>query len=184
MVYLMRHGKDDESYIGGWSNVDLTKKGIHEVKEAAKYIKNNLNINKIYSSDIKRAITTTRIVSNEINIIPTYISGFRELNKGDLTGLKVKKAIQQFPNYFENIDINTKYPNGESMLDLYNRMELLIDKILKLDNSLIITHRGNINMIYFILNNIPLDMNKTQFDVTHASIHEIDSFQRTIRRIK
>lgn len=184
MIYLMRHGKDDENYVGGWSNIDLTKEGIQEVKEVAKYIKNNLNINEIYSSDIKRAITTAKIVSNETNITPTYTNEFRELSKGDLAGLEVKNALEKFPSYFKNVDIHTKYPNGESMLDLYNRMKVIIDKIIKLENALIVTHRGNINMIYYIFNNIPLDMNKTQFNVTHASIHEIDSIKRKIRRIK
>ena len=32
MIYLMRHGQDDENYIGGWSDVSLLSEGIvHEV---------------------------------------------------------------------------------------------------------------------------------------------------------
>lgn len=28
MLYLMRHGLDDENYVGGWSDVGLVSKGI------------------------------------------------------------------------------------------------------------------------------------------------------------
>lgn len=34
MIYLLRHGLDDESKIGGWSDVGLTKEGIKQIKEA------------------------------------------------------------------------------------------------------------------------------------------------------
>jgi broad specificity phosphatase PhoE len=52
------------------------------------------------------------------------------------------------------------------------------------DDTLIITHRGVINMFYYIFNDINLDMDKKKFDVTHGSIHEIDLKNKKIRRIK
>lgn len=52
------------------------------------------------------------------------------------------------------------------------------------DETLLVTHRGNINMIYYLLYGIPLDMDKTRFDVDHASIHELDMNLRKIRRVK
>ena len=33
MIYLIRHGLDDEAYIGGWSDVDLISEGIEQVEE-------------------------------------------------------------------------------------------------------------------------------------------------------
>ena len=54
MIYAIRHGKDDENYIGGWSNVRLTQKGIIDVKYASLWIRDNLNISNILASDIKR----------------------------------------------------------------------------------------------------------------------------------
>ena len=33
MIYLMRHGQDNEDYIGGWSDLSLIEKGIVEVNE-------------------------------------------------------------------------------------------------------------------------------------------------------
>ena len=55
---------------------------------------------------------------------------------------------------------------------------------MKEDDTLIVTHRGYINMLYYILNDIPLDMKKERFDVVTASVHEYDKEKNTIRRIK
>jgi len=37
-------------------------------------------------------------------------------------------------------------------------------------------------MLYYILKDIELDMNKERFDVTHASLHQIDKCKK-IKRI-
>lgn len=39
MIYFLRHGEDDESFIGGWSNVSLTSSGIEQIREASGFIK-------------------------------------------------------------------------------------------------------------------------------------------------
>ena len=39
MMYLVRHGLDDESYIGGHSNIDLTEVGIKQVEDTGIWIK-------------------------------------------------------------------------------------------------------------------------------------------------
>ena len=68
MIYLMRHGQDNEDYIGGWSELSLIEEGIVEVNESAKWIKDNLNIKFIMCSDIKRAIETAEIVSSILDV--------------------------------------------------------------------------------------------------------------------
>ena len=57
MIYLSRHGLDDERYVGGYSDVSLTKEGIKQVKLIIPKLK-ELNIKSIYTSDITRAIET------------------------------------------------------------------------------------------------------------------------------
>ena len=44
MIYLMRHGKDNEDYIGGWSEIPLTKEGVLEVTETAQILNNSKKI--------------------------------------------------------------------------------------------------------------------------------------------
>lgn len=185
MIYLVRHGLDDESYIGGHSNVDLTEIGIKQVENTGLWLKeNNIKVSKIYTSDIKRAVATSNIIGKILNLDIIKTSELRELDKGLLTGLKKEVTINKYPEYIKVNRIDVKYPNGESMLDLYKRMKLLLKNIDKYDNSLLVTHRGVINMIYVLLNNDELTMDKEKYDVEHASVHELNLEKRKIRRIK
>ena len=185
MIYLLRHGLDDEKYIGGYSNVELTLEGIKQVEETLDYLKkNNLKIEQIVSSDIKRAIQTSEIINQELKLNITYNQILRELDKGKLNGMLKAKAKILFPDYVNINNIYKKYLEGESMIEFYERIKNNVDKILAMDNALLITHRGVINMLYYILKNIEVDYDKEKFNVTHASLHELDPIKKTIRRIK
>lgn len=181
----MRHGQDDEDYIGGWSDVRLIDEGIEDVKNNAVWIKDNLNIKKIICSDVLRCRETTKIVNSKLNVDVEYTDNLKEQNKGLLNGVKRSEAYKSYKEFLDNIHIYSKYPNGESLLDLYNRIKVYLEYILRMDDdTLLITHRGVINMIYFITLNKELDMNKKQFNVDTASIHELDKSLKKIRRIK
>lgn len=182
MIYFLRHGLDDESYVGGWSDIDLTSEGIEQVKEIVTVI-SKLPISKIISSDVKRARTTAEIVGNALNLPIEYSDKFRELNKGLLNGLKVDDAYKRYPEYQDGIAIDKRYPEGESMMDLYERVRLLLGEIEGWDEVLIVTHRGIINMVYFLTENRLPDMDKKQFGVTHASLHAYSPKQKKIGKV-
>lgn len=185
MIYLMRHGLDDESFIGGYSNVGLVEEGKKQVNDAGMWLKDNvIGIKRIYSSDVKRAIETTEIINNYLNLDSFVTKDLRELDKGLLNGVDKNVAKVKFPDYIGVDDINIRYPSGESMVDLYERIKLLFEDISKYDNCLLITHRGVINMLYVLLNGDELTMDKEKYNVTHASIHELDLVNKKIRRIK
>lgn len=183
MIYLLRHGLDDENYIGGYSDVSLTNEGVKQIQKAKNFIiDNNLDIRKIYSSDIRRAVETTDIINRDLNLEVIYDKGLRELDKGLLTGLEKEYAYRKFPAY-KNLEIITKrYPNGESMIDLYERV-LDYFYYFKDDNCLMVTHRGVINMLYYDFTRTSLDMDKEKFGVTHGSIHELDIGKKYIKKI-
>ena len=42
MIYFLRHGEDDESYVGGWSDVSLTNQGKEQVLEICKVLQKRL----------------------------------------------------------------------------------------------------------------------------------------------
>lgn len=181
MIYLLRHGLDDESKIGGWSDVSLTEEGVKQVFGVKKYL-DNISFNKIISSDIKRAKETALIVNEGLNKEIIYTKKLREQNKGDYNG--VLKEILDENDYFKgNVSIYDTYPNGESLLDLYFRIEKLLLNMDCWDKNLIVTHRGVINMIYYLMNNKKPDMNKDSFNVTHASVHKLDLKIKKIERV-
>ena len=112
MIYLLRHGLDDERYIGGHSDVDLIEEGISQVKDSSKFIK-SLNINRIITSDVKRAISSALIVKNSLEgeIAFEVDSRLRELDKGLLTGRLVSSLTDEEKAICNMKDINQRYPD-------------------------------------------------------------------------
>ena len=186
MIYFLRHGQDDEKYVGGWRDLSLTSEGIEQIKDSALWIRDNLNIKRIVSSDIKRALESSEIVSSIIDVPISLDTNLREQDKGLLNGILRSEAKKKYSWYKNNeVTVDTIFPNGESLRDLYKRINDYLDEIMNFDDdTLVVTHRGVINMIYYILNNKDVDMDKKQFRVTVASIHELDKNNKTIKKIK
>ena len=181
MIYLVRHGLDNEERIGGYSNVGLVEEGIKGVEKARNFIE-TLSFNEIISSDVKRARDTALIINKNIDKKITYTDELREQNKGDYNGV-LKSSLPKDDYFLGEIKVYDTYPNGESLLDMFFRIEKLLLTIDKWDNNLLVTHRGVINMIYYLLNNKKPDMYKDSFNVTHASVHELDIKSQKIKRI-
>lgn len=185
MIYLIRHALDDERYVGSWSNVSILESEKEKVKSQAKYIKENLQVTDIYTSDIKRSVQTAEIIGKYLNKEVIKDKNLREQNKGYLTGKEKAKLSKEELEQLNNQKIDTIFEGGESLEEVYKRIKRYIPTLAKLkDNTLIVTHRGVINMLYYIMNDIPLDMQKKRFNVKHLSIHELDIDKKMIRRIK
>lgn len=184
MIYFVRHALDDESFVGSWSNASILESEKEKTKELAQKIK-ELPITQIISSDITRARETAEIIAKELGMPVKLDSNLREQNKGTLTGKRRDLLTPEEKELIENQQIDTKFPNGETLVEVYERIKKHLEEIDKLeDGTLIVTHRGVINMIYYILTNTPLDMNKKRFDVGHLSVHEYDIEKKLIRRIQ
>ena len=85
-VYVVRPGESETNRAGlwtGWTDVPLTEKGVNDAMLARAFFE-NLKIDKIYSSDLSRAIETakTAIPGCEPEILPLI----REVNVGNIAG--------------------------------------------------------------------------------------------------
>lgn len=85
-LYLVRHGESETNKSGsftGWLDVALTEKGRGDAEEAARLIK-EVNFDKVYSSDLKRALETARIALPGHEYETTSL--LREIRLGSLEG--------------------------------------------------------------------------------------------------
>ncbi len=101
-VVLVRHGQSQwnlENRFTGWEDVDLTKQGEEESKNAAKILKkNNFTFDVCYTSILKRATRTTDIILKEMKLKIPVIKDWR-LNErcyGGLTGLNKDETRKKF----------------------------------------------------------------------------------------
>jgi 2,3-bisphosphoglycerate-dependent phosphoglycerate mutase len=101
-LVLLRHGEskwNKENRFTGWTDVDLSEKGIQEAEDAAKQlIKEGYTFDIAFTSVLKRGIRTLWIVLDKMDLmwIPVYRSWrLNERHYGDLQGLfKAKLAAE------------------------------------------------------------------------------------------
>ena len=88
-VYIIRHGESENNFKKlwtGWLNIPLTEKGEQDAKKAREFLK-TVNFDKVFSSDLKRAIDTTEIALPEYKYETSPL--LREINVGNIAGLPV-----------------------------------------------------------------------------------------------
>lgn len=180
---FIRHGKDDGKYRGGWSNQDIISEGKEQAHKLAKYLEENkgsLNINKFVVSDLKRAITTANIANEFLDLPVELEPELREMNNGDLAGMLNDDALVKYPGlFFNTLEMNEKYPNGESPIDFYNRIKdwfyQAIETYKDVDGNIaFITHSGVINIIYYIVKGLNWSNKEKSFKIGNCSIHILD----------
>lgn len=104
-LILIRHGQSIwnlDNKFTGWTDVDLSKNGIEEAKEAGKILKENgFSFDVAYTSVLKRANHTLDIVLKELNeeTIPIYKSWrLNERHYGALQGLNKNETAIKYGN--------------------------------------------------------------------------------------
>ena len=108
-LILTRHGQsvwNAENRFTGWVDVDLSEAGIVEAKKSGKLIKNlKINIDKSYTSFLKRAIRTLEIILQENNLEQDLNASWQinERHYGSLTGLnkeemELEKEVSMDPS--------------------------------------------------------------------------------------
>lgn len=102
-VVLVRHGEstwNQENRFTGWTDVDLTQKGIDEARRAGQLLRENgFEFDIAYTSVLKRAIRTLWIVLDEMDLmwIPVYRSWrLNERHYGALQGLNKSETATKY----------------------------------------------------------------------------------------
>lgn len=176
-IFIVRHGQDDDSARGGWSNVSLTDLGIKQSADLADEIINKsdeYNIGMIISSDLTRAKQTALIISQKLSLPVKYDIAFREVNNGDLAGLDNRIAKEKYPNlYWRKLDWEEHYPHGESPKEFYERISNawnnLKESLVDYDkNVLLVTHGGVVNVIRCLEDNVEYS-NKQKYQGTPSA---------------
>lgn len=102
-LVLLRHGEstwNKENRFGGWTDVDLSEKGIAEAREAARILmEGGYSFDVAFTSVLKRAVRTLWIVLDEMDLmwIPVYRSWrLNERHYGALQGLNKSDTAAKF----------------------------------------------------------------------------------------
>ncbi len=167
-LVLLRHGQSQwnlENKFTGWKDVPLTENGINEAKNAGQLIKkNNIKLDKIFSSNLIRANKTAEIAIKEAGILSLFDNdeliysrdeSLNERDYGDLVGLNKSETAKKYGDEQVHIwrrSYDIQPPNGESLKDVVQRVSPYFSKyiqplILDGKNILIAAHGNSLRAI-------------------------------------
>lgn len=175
-IYLVRHGADDETIRGGWSNHSLTAEGTEQAKLLADFVEWNLPVQRIYASDLARAMETAEPVAEALGLEIIPLPQFRETNNGELAGMKHKLACEKYPGlYWNTLGWDEKYPGGESPRDFYERIanawaEFQKQTLEGNGDVMLVTHGGVINVILCLVHGLPYTNKKHRRKIQNTQI--------------
>lgn len=153
-IIFVRHGEsitNKNKVFCGWTNSKLTNEGILQAERVSDKLKNE-KLNMIISSDLDRCYKTAYIINKEHGIDIIKESGLRELNFGKWEGLSYNEICSKYPvesKLWQNDYINFAPPEGESLKEMYNRVNSVYKSIKenKKGKILIVSHSGVIRAI-------------------------------------
>lgn len=173
-IYIVRHGEsagNTKKLFGLVPEVNLTYKGIQQVKELSKKL-SNIQFDYIFSSDLKRAKQTAEILSKKMDISIAIMEDLRERSYGRLNG-KTKQEIKdelkdRFDEYWKMNSKDKHYFKLVKDMETVSEVVLRFTAVLK---EIANAYRGK--TILVVSHVTP--MRGLLVDLGYVDYHEIDS---------
>ncbi len=127
-LLLIRHGESEanrHSRFAGQIDPDLLGRGQHQAELTARYIASNYNIDKIYSSDLKRAYKTAKALADLLVTNVITDKNLREIYAGKWEGERFDDLRNKYPEDFDvwlNDIGRARCTGGESVRELADRV--------------------------------------------------------------
>jgi len=141
---ITRHGETIENIKGilqGQMDGTLSQNGIQQAKKLAKRLKDE-KIDYIFSSDLKRAVDTTKeILKYHPEIKPIYVKELREQDLGEIQG----KNRDEVNWDSDTLTTANRAKNAETLKEFFDRVSSFLDKVIKEYNDknvLLVCHGG------------------------------------------
>ncbi len=194
LIYLVRHGETDwniDLKIQGKKDIPLNENGIAQANVLASFFEGNF-IDFIYTSNLKRAYETARIIGQKLNINLIVLPELQEINMGRWEGNiwdDVKVEYSDFIFHWENNLENIPIPDGESYGQVQKRVLKAFSNIISShsnDSKIIVVSHG-IAIKLLISHIIGLNIQNTpKFSIDNASISiiEISGNQKSTTKLK
>ena len=177
-LLIIRHGESEADILRvheGRADFNLTERGHKQAEAMANYVAENFEINKIYSSTLKRAAQTAAHLSQRLSLDICFEEDLMEWNNGLIAGLSFEEADKLYPR-IRNLPIDESVYGQESKVAFRERANKILNKIINENDSestiAIVTHGQMINQLYGSLFNIPIDADeKNVFATSDTGIH-------------
>jgi len=135
-LYIVRHGQtawNKEEVFRGTKDIPLNDVGLKEAEALGVYLK-GVSFDAIYTSPLSRATQTADAVARMVDISPQTEPNLIDLNFGTWQGVSHKEVKKKFPDLYNTwitAPEQAKFPGGESLQDVLNRIQSLISALLE-----------------------------------------------------
>jgi len=186
-LYLVRHGNTIDNInfrYSGFNDCDLSDVGIAQASQLNEYLLNNIGIDKMYISSLKRTHQTVRETAEKLGLNMIALDDLREMNFGKFDGKPFTQIEKEFPEDVARLmagDPLYTFPGGENLEMAYERNARGIDQVIResknADNVLVCAHMGTIRNVlsHLLVKNYNLHWN---FKVENASITKVEFVDR------
>ena len=176
-LILVRHAltvDNQKSRLSGHIDSSISEEGKEQIDKITNYLK-DFDIDKIYTTTSSRTKDTVKKLSELKSIEIIEKESLKEISFGDFEGLTFDEIKDKYPKEFQDMiekGYEYKYPNGESLIDSYNRVCIELDNIISNNDDrtiLICSHGGTIRNIrtYLISNSYKYHWN---FKIDNGSV--------------
>jgi len=151
-LFLVRHGETLWNHAlryQGHADISLSDLGIEQARALARRLKNQ-RFAGFYSSDLRRAYDTARILAEPHGAEVQRMAELREINFGDWEGLTREEIINLYPDISRkwwSRPLETRLPGGETLNEVADRCVRALQIIAARhpdDQVLVAAHGGSI----------------------------------------
>jgi probable phosphoglycerate mutase len=163
-IFLVRHGQSEynaKKIIQGHIDTALTPLGFVQARLAGEALKKH-NIQKIFSSDLRRAYQTATTIGDVLGLPVEVDKRIREMHFGEWEGRTYEHIyannMEDFQNWLKS-PVACPLPSQEDINDFTNRLNSFLNYILSLkeENILVVGHGGSIQGLICIACNIGIE---------------------------
>lgn len=152
-LILVRHGQSEANLLGigaGQLDYPLTELGRAQAEAVADALTERESIDRIYSSDLRRAIDTAKPTAERLGLPIQTDRRLREIDTGEWAGLSFTVRAERFPEEVRRLRedySHMRFPGGEAIPEVYRRVVCCITEILERNDGkciLITAHAGSL----------------------------------------
>ncbi len=156
-LFLVRHGQTvanlERRYVGP-NETPLTERGREQAKSIAPILK-SIKFDKVYSSNISRAVETAKLA---LGVEPEQTPLLREFEEGDLTGMTVAERDEKYGgDPVKRWDYSVV--NGESADEVCARLKKFLSELEKepCENVIAFSHNGVLGCMLRLVLDAPIE---------------------------
>ncbi len=161
---LARHGQTDWNQQGryqGHADPPLNRTGKAQAVDLASQVASS-SIEAVYSSDLRRAVETARIIASRLHVESRVDRRLREIGLGEWEGMLIGDIMEKYPQEWRMREIdplNARSPGGETLGELADRVVSFAGETSRLRPNatlLVISHGLAIAALYCLAKAIPV----------------------------